>query len=80
MTHEPDYRQILLNMLAGLSLADHLGDVATDALEAADLAGFLDGVATDEDLGDLEDLTRVLVRDHKATTVFGTSLEREEYT
>ena len=78
-----DPRQVLINLVAGLSLADHMGDVWDDAYEALKQIGI-------EVPAEPWELTRAyaatddhaladwLARDHGATTVWGTSLISEE--
>lgn len=78
-----DPRQVLINLVAGLTLADHMGDVWDDAYQALKQIGVIipdepEGLtrayaATDEhQLGDW------LARNHGATTVWGTSLLGED--
>lgn len=75
---DADARKILLNLIAGLQLCDHLGDVCSDALEAAKQAGFLKDAflkdAGEKSFGDLEELGDYLVVKYGATTIWGTSL------
>lgn len=81
MSEKPDYRQILLNLIAGSVLADHMGDMANDMLHAAKQCGidvpdnFLstggDAMGMDTPL---ERMSEYLVTYHDATTVYGTTL------
>lgn len=67
-------RQILINLIASLSLADHMGDVANDAETALKRAGIPFNYSEYE--GD-EDwwprLARWLAKEHGATTLYGTT-------
>lgn len=65
---EPDCRQILLQLIAGMGLCDHMGDVAEDVQRALELAGVDVG-----EWDDLPDLGRRLGRTG-VTTLWGTSL------
>ena len=69
-----DPRQVLINLVAGLTLADHMGDAWADALEALKQIGIeapeLDDF--DAEFGDW------MARNHNATTVWGSSLLSED--
>lgn len=67
-------REILLNLIAGMGLADHMGDVAGDAWQALKLAG----IVPPEDVSDLDELMAWLGREHGATTIWGTSVLDED--
>ena len=65
---EPDYKAILLQLIAGFGLCDHMGDVAEAAQRALELAKV--------DVGEWDDLSDL---GHKLgqigiTTLWGTSL------
>lgn len=72
MSETPDYRQILVNLCAGLYLCDHLGDAADDAIEALRQAGIV------IECEDLRDLARQLKQQVGVTTVWGTPLGYED--
>lgn len=84
MSETPDYRQILMNLIAGSVLADHMGDMANDLLYAAKKCGvevpddFLssggDAMGMDTEL---ERLSEYLVTYHDATSLYGTELYDE---
>ncbi len=65
---EPDYPEILLQLIASLTLCDHMGDVSNDMQRALELAG----VAVD---WDDEDELRAALHAMGVTTLYGTSLE-----
>jgi hypothetical protein len=67
-----DPRRVLLNLIGSLTLADHMGDVMDDAMQALKQIG----IEPPEDL-DSDDLGDWLSRNHGAVTVWGTSLRRE---
>lgn len=73
-------RQILINLIASLSLADHMGDVASDCEEALKQIGIAmppdyDGSQYDEWW---HQLAHFLSAQHGAQTVWGTSLAEDE--
>jgi hypothetical protein len=63
-------RQILLNLIASMGLADHMGDVAGDCWRALELAG----VEIPDDIGALNELMQWLGREHGATSIWGTKI------
>lgn len=69
-----DERQTLINLVAGLSLADHMGDVFGDCVQALKEIGIEwpghDGGSDDH----WTVLANWLVANHGAETVWGTSL------
>lgn len=71
-------RQVLINLVASLCLADHMGDAMGDALEALKQIGITPpGILDFEDAGDPDydgALMRWLGREHNATTIWGTSV------
>lgn len=77
MTQSTD-RQILINLIAGLSLCDHMGDASSDAYEALKQLGIKvpDGVDDGDD--DSKSLGQWLAEAHGATTLYGTSLLGDE--
>lgn len=66
-------RQVLINLIAGLSLADHMGDAWEDAYEALKQIG-----VSVPDVEDESELADFLAREHGAQTVWGTSLIDED--
>lgn len=79
MTETPkSERQVLINLVTSLCLADHMGDAMTDALEALKQIGITPPSILDfEDAGDYDyegSLMRWLGKEHSATTVWGTSV------
>lgn len=70
-----DYRQILINLIAGLDLCDHMGDVSDDKYEALKQIG-ITNIPEGVDDGDDESksLGQWLAEEHDATTLYGTSL------
>lgn len=68
-------REILINLIAGMHLADHLGDVFEDCLRAAKLAGLIEDK---HKCGALNELGEHLAKRFGATTVWGTSLLPQE--
>lgn len=70
---DDDVRKILMNLIAGMHLADHLGDVAGDVFEAARQAGLVTKEQAAR-FGDMLELGEFLARRYGATTVWGTSL------
>lgn len=74
-----DARQVLINLVAGMSLADGLGDVWDDAYEALKQIG-IEVPPEPETLSryyathDDHSLGKWLAREHGASTVWGTSL------
>lgn len=74
-------RQILINLVAGMSLADHLGDAYSDCEQALKQIGIEVPSILDSPLENpdhWEHLADFLAREHGATTVWGTSLLNEE--
>lgn len=65
-------REILINLIAGLSLADHLGDVYEDCEKALELAGV--EVPSTFDPDHWQHLAYFLSRELGATTIWGTPL------
>lgn len=63
-------REVLLSLIAGMGLADHMGDVAGDCWQALRLVG----IEPPEDVGALNELMEWLGREHGAKTVWGTSV------
>lgn len=69
-------RQVLINLVASLSLADHMGDAYADSKRALALIG----IAMPQDYegspyeGFWHQLAHYLATNHGATTVWGTSL------
>jgi hypothetical protein len=72
MATEPDYRKILLNLCASLTLADHLGDVCGYVCEAMMQAGVLTK-EEEADIGEMHELASWL-HELGATTLYGTSV------
>lgn len=68
IAEQPDYRSILLNLIASLTLADGLGDVSAYVDTAAKLARF-----DFPEWSDLEELGDIL-GEINITTLYGTSL------
>lgn len=66
-------RQILINLIAGLDLCDHMGDVSSDKYEALKQIGITD-IPDYVDDGDGISLGQWLAEKHGATTLWGTSL------
>ena len=73
-----DPRQILINLIAGLDLCDHLGDVSDDKYEALKQMGI--EVPKYVDTGDDDDMSlgEWLAESFGATTLRGTSLKRDD--
>ncbi len=73
-------RQILINLVAGLSLADHMRDVANDCEQALKLAGIEmpEGYNGSKYDGWWYQLSHYLSRFHGAETVWGTSLQEDD--
>ena len=69
--NQPDYKQILVNLCAGLSLADHMGDAAEDVDEALVQAGIITREESNE-FEDMSELAGFLALEHGATTLYGT--------
>lgn len=72
-----DDRQILINLIAGLALADHLGDVYADCEQALKLAGINVPSILDSPLENpdhWEHLSHFLATKEGAATIWGTSL------
>ena len=81
MAEEKDPKQVLINLMAGAVLADHMGDMADDILTAARQIGIVVPDSFLSSGGDvygndthLERLSEYLVTYHEAETVHGTSL------
>jgi uncharacterized protein YutE (UPF0331/DUF86 family) len=70
---ETDYRQILINLCAGACLADHMGDMGGDVIEALEQAKLISREEARE-AEDLNDITRILVKKYNAKTLYGTDL------
>lgn len=68
-----DPRQVLINLIAGLSLADHMGDAADDCKHALKQIG-IDWEKSDSEQEWWAELAEFLARSHGAETVWGTSL------
>jgi hypothetical protein len=68
-------RQVLINLVGSLTLADHMGDAMDDAMQALKQVGIEPPEEMDDDDFDLGDW---LARNHGATTVWGTSLLEED--
>ena len=68
---EPDYLKILLQLIASLTLCDHMGDVGNDMMHALELAGV--------DVKDIWDENEPAATLHAmgVTTLVGTSLEED---
>lgn len=82
---EKDPKQVLINLMAGAVLADHMGDMASDIEEAAKQIGIVvpdDFVSTGGDScgmdTPLERLSEYLVTYNDAETVWGTPLFDED--
>lgn len=75
---EPNYKQILINLIAGLHLADHMGDVASDVWEALSQADLLKGKRP-LDFDEMRDMAVFLGAEYGATTLYGTQLTDDEY-
>lgn len=74
-------RQVLINLCAGLSLADHLGDAYADCERALKLVGIEVPSILDSPLDNpdhWEHLAHFLAHEHAATTVWGTSLRDDD--
>tara|TARA_R110002074_G_scaffold262994_1_gene435098 strand:+ start:12229 stop:12465 length:237 start_codon:yes stop_codon:yes gene_type:complete len=69
-------RQVLINFIASLSLADHLGDAYDNAIQALKQIGIVvdDDFLMDHPEGGLDAIGEWLARHHDAQTVWGTSL------
>jgi hypothetical protein len=65
---EPDYRTLLFQFIASLTLADHMGDVAEDIDYVLDEVGFIDV------WNDLDELGAILAKQN-ITTLYGSTLE-----
>lgn len=68
---EPNYKDILLQLIASLTLSDHMGDVA------GDIDGALKQAGVDIEWDDLSDLGRKLGK-MGVTTLYGTKLGEDE--
>lgn len=68
---EPDYRRILLSLIGSITLADHLGDVASYAEVALKQAGIK------LEWGDLDELSTALGR-MGVMTLYGTELKSDD--
>lgn len=64
-------REILLSLLASLSLCDHIGDVAADVFKALELLG----MDVSEEVESLDDVGRWLYRTYGVKTLYGTDFE-----
>jgi len=72
-----DERKILINLVASMSLADHMGDVFEDCVKALKDAG-IDWPGTDDGMQKpLDQLTAWLVTHHGAESVWGTPLAED---
>lgn len=71
-----DDRQVLINLVGSLSLADHMGDAFSDSLKALALVG-IEVPKDSEARYDWEELATWLAENHNAETVWGTSLKSE---
>jgi hypothetical protein len=70
-------RSVLINLIAGLSLADHMGDVYEDCEQALKKIGIaVPSIleSTRENPTHWEHLTDFLVKQYSATTIWGTAL------
>lgn len=67
-------RQVLINLIAGFSLADHMGDAWRDCYQALKQIG----IELPDDIDDDSDVAAFLVKEHGAKTVWGTSLLDDE--
>lgn len=70
-------RQVLINLIASLSLADHMGDAYEDCEQALKQIGIEVPSIMDSPLENpeyWEHLAHYLSRNHNAETVWGTSL------
>lgn len=73
-------REVLINLVAGLSLADHMGDALEDCEQALKLIGIEVPSILDSPLenpGYWEHLAHFLAHQHGATTIWGTTLKDE---
>ena len=68
---DPDYRQILLQLIGSLTLADHMGDAAGDVAQALKMAGL------DIEWDDLNELGARLGQ-MGVTTLHGTPLSSDD--
>lgn len=69
-----DHKTILLNLIAGASLADHMGDMAGDLFKALKLMG----VDVPDCVTNVDQLGAYLGKEYGATTLYGTDLYNEE--
>jgi len=71
------YRQMVINLCASLTLADHMGDAYGDCEKALNDIGIT--IPQDDDYGDhWSFLMKFLAREHGAETVWGTSLADDD--
>jgi hypothetical protein len=72
-TTEPDYKALLLSLLASMTMCDHMGDVCGDVQSVMDKMG----VKCDVDLSDSREFRRVL-HGLGAKTLYGSEIWDEE--
>lgn len=72
---EPDYKKLLINLLASMSLADHKGDIADDAFYTIKLMG----IELPDSVDCIDKFLPYFVRHHGATTVYGSEYNELEY-
>lgn len=74
-----DPRQVLINLIAGLDLCDHMGDVSDDKYEALKQIGITNIPAgVDDGDDDSKSLGQWLAETHSATTLWGSSLKSDD--
>lgn len=81
MPETPEHRDILIGLVAGLSLADHMGDVYQDCLQALELAGINVPSILDSPLQNpthWEHLRHYLAHEHNAKSIWGADLRGDD--
>jgi len=71
-TTEPNYKELLLSLIASMTLADHMGDVCDDVQTVMDKMGIECSVDLSGE-GDAQDFKRLL-HNMGAKTVYGTEI------
>lgn len=66
-------RRVLINLIAGMHLCDHMGDVTQASTEAAAQAGLITAEEK-RSVADLRELGELLARKHGATTIWGSEV------
>jgi hypothetical protein len=63
----PDYKGILINLIAGLSLSENQGDIVEDCLKALSMTEII----VPATIADLDELAKYLAVHHDATNLWG---------